>query len=82
MMTALWPLADMTDKMTSVHGSLLLPLFKSRSEAPTSLRDAFCTLLPTAFQSWLLYDPRQPRDQRRAHWLGPPRNSVTLSKRY
>lgn len=40
-MTALWPLANVPSKMTLVHGSSLLPLFKSRSEALTSLRDAF-----------------------------------------
>jgi hypothetical protein len=29
--TALWPLADVTDKMTLGHGSRLLPLFKCPS---------------------------------------------------
>ena len=51
MMATLWPLTDMTNKMTSVHGRRLLPLFKSRSEALTSLRGAFCTSLLTAFHS-------------------------------
>ena len=45
-MTALWQLADGTNKMTSVRGRRLLPLFKSRSEALTSLRGAFLHLAP------------------------------------
>jgi hypothetical protein len=45
MMTALWPLADVPKKMTLVHGrAQLLPMFKSRSEASTSLRGVLCSL--------------------------------------
>ena len=44
MMTALWPLADVPKKMTLVHGRSLLPLFKSRSEASTSLRGVLSPL--------------------------------------
>ncbi len=41
--TALWPRADVPQRMTMVHGRSLLPLFKSRSEASTSPRgDFFC----------------------------------------
>jgi hypothetical protein len=81
-MTALWPLADVINKMTSVHGRRLLPLFKSRSEALTSLRGVLCTALLTAFHSLLLYDPRQVRERMRAPWPDPQRGFVTLSKRY
>jgi hypothetical protein len=43
MMTALWPRAEAPKKITSVHGSWLLPMFKSRSEALNSLRGVFYT---------------------------------------
>src|SRR5271154_5282253 len=43
--TAPWPLADVPKKMTLVHGrGPLLPLFKSRSEASTSLRGVLSPL--------------------------------------
>jgi hypothetical protein len=48
MVTALWPFADVPKKMALVHREPLLPLFKSRSEASTSLRGAFY------LSSWLL----------------------------
>ena len=51
-MTALWPLADVPKKMTLVHGRRLLPLFKSRSEASTSLRGVS---LPTAAPRYLSF---------------------------
>ena len=73
MKTALWPLADVTNKMTSVHGSWLLPLFKSRSEASTSLRGVYFTAILTAFRSWLIYEMTQSRDHALPLWPGPER---------
>ncbi len=81
MPTALWPLLDVLKKMTLVHGSLLLPLGKSRSEALTSLRGVFLTSLLPAFRYRLLYQMCQSRDLPAAFWPGPQRAFVTLSER-
>jgi hypothetical protein len=43
-MTAGLPLAEVTIRMTLVHGSSLLPMYKSRGEALTSLRGVFSSL--------------------------------------
>src|SRR5271166_1585729 len=67
--TAPWPLADVLGKMTLVHGKLLLlPLFKSRSEALTSLRGAsyqslLLINLPSRFS---LQSTPRPRSNHRA----------------
>ena len=71
MTTALWPLLDVPNTMTSVHGSCLLPLVKSRSEALTSLRGVSSKPPLTAFRSLLLYEMRQSRDLLTARWPGP-----------
>ncbi len=81
MATALWPLADVPNKMTLVHGRRLLPTVKSRSEALTSLRGVFPSPSLAAFRSWSIYDMRQSRDQPLALWPGPLRVFVTLQER-
>lgn len=81
MMTGLWTLADLPDKMTLVHGSWLLPLFKSRGEASTSLRGVSSNPHLTAFRSLLLYEMRHSRDPALARWPGPLRRFGPLSER-
>ena len=58
--------------MTLVHGSWLLPLFKSRSEVLTSLRGVYSTTLP-AYRRLLMYEVCQSREPPLALWPGPPR---------
>jgi hypothetical protein len=77
-----WPLAEVLGKMTLVHGRLLLPLFKSRSEASTSLRGAsYRSLLLINFRRHLVYEVCQSRDPITAHWPGPPRAFGPLPER-
>jgi hypothetical protein len=71
--TTLWPFADVPNKMMVVHGSRLLPMFKSRSEASTSLRGVASTayLIP---KPWLLiYKMHQSRVHTLAPWGGEQR---------
>jgi len=75
--TALWTGAAVPDKMTMVHGSWLLPLFKSRSEAPTSLRGVCSLILPC--RRSLMYEMCQSRDPPIALGPGPQRVFGTLS---
>jgi hypothetical protein len=75
--TALWTGAAVPDKMTMVHGSWLLPLFKSRSEAPTSLRGVCSRILPC--RRSLMYEMCQSRDPPMALGPGPQRVFGTLS---
>ena len=77
--TALWTGAAMPDKMTMVHGSWLLPLFKSRSEAPTSLRGVCSRILPN--RRWLMYEMCQSRNPPMALWPGPQRVVGPLPER-
>ena len=80
-MAALWPLADVPNKMTKVHGSYLLPPVKSRSEALTSLRGVSSSPPLTAFAWLLLYEMCQSRDPPLAQWTGPRRAFGPLSER-
>jgi hypothetical protein len=70
---AFWTRTDLTNKMTLVHGSLLLPMFKSRSEAITSLRGVSYSRLSLLINLQM----GQPRDPTTAPRLGTKRVFVT-----
>jgi len=76
--TAVWSRANTPKKMTPVHGSLLLPLVKSRSEA--------FYFAPRRFHLHLsmtstLNHKGQSRDQAIAAWPGPQRAFGPISER-
>jgi hypothetical protein len=68
--TALWTVAAAPDRMTMVHGSWLLPLFKSRSETSTSLRGVYSRILSCRS---LMYEMCQSRVPPMALGPGPQR---------
>jgi len=77
MMTALWPLADVPKRMIVVHGSVPLPLFKSRSEVSPSLRGVLFSRILFAFRRLLTYQMCHPAIR---PWRSGPGQRAFLSR--